>query len=352
MRGGSKLPIILGVFILLLAFTGAYFYFFSAKLMPAAGTPSVLPTNVPDVSVVGASIDIEAGTLISDTDALLEMRNIPGEQFEANKLQYFTSPDDIRNMKALVKLRGNEPLRKDEIGPAGLSLKIPASAAGQPSVKAFPVQVNNLTGVADLIQPGDYVDLMASFNLDVTTFRPGVPQTNESGSHPVLVEQLGNEGSVKVLLQDVQVLDIIKSAPPQPASSDGSAPSPTPAPQSVEPVPTPQSQQLPKNTSATTLQDGNWVLIIGVTNQEAEVLRFALDRGLGISTLLRRAGDHTTEHTVGSTLRVLIDNYGMPVPSSLPPAQQAGPVQLPNVPALPLEETQVFAPSVTAEPTK
>ncbi len=352
MRGG-RLPIVLGLFVLLLALTGAYFYFFANKLMPAADIPAVLPTHLPDVSVVGASIDIEAGSLISDTDALLEMRNIPGEEFEANKLQYFTSPDDVRDMKALVKLRGNEPLRKDEVGPAGLSLKIPAAAPGQPSVKAFPIQVNNLSGVANLIQEGDFVDVMASFNLDVTTFRPGVPQASDTGgTKPGIVEQLSNEGSVKVLLQDVQVLDILKPAP-QPTPEGGAAPPPTPEPQPAPEGNTTQAPQVAgQSTTASSLQDGNWVLVIGVTNQEAEVLRFALDRGLGISTLLRRAGDHTTEHTVGSTLRILIDNFGMPVPSSMPPGQQAGPAQLPNVPVLPEEGSEVYAPSVTAEPSK
>ncbi len=347
--GGSRFLIILGMFIILLAGVGLYMYLASPKLLQVSASQQFPPTQRPNVAVVGATIDIEAGTLISDTTSLLEIKNISGDEYAANPQSYFTQLADVRNMKALVKIPGKAPVHRDALGPAGLSLKMPITPPGQPSLKAFPVQVSNLTGVADMIQPGDYVDIMASFNLDVTTFRAGVPQSGQGGgSQPAVVEQASNEGSVKVLLQDAQVFDIVKPMPPQ------ATPEPAPAPPTPAPSPPPQvqavppSQQIVHNTAASMLRDGNWVLIIGVTDQEAEVLRFALDRGIGISTLLRRAGDHTTEHTVGSTIRILIDNYNMPVPSSLPPSQHPGPVQVPNVPVLPQEPNGIYAPTITA----
>lgn len=343
-RGSSSLLIIVGVFALLLAAAGTYVYVFSPGLLPSSAAAQKAPTAEPDVAVVQAAIDIDAGTLIDAPDELLKMGMIPAAQFQANTELYFTNPEELRALKTLGSLVGNEPVRKDMVGPAGLALKMPTPAPGQSPIRAFPVQVNALTGVADMIQIGDYVDLMASFNLDVTTFRPGVPENKGDGTaRDLLIEQAGNEGSVKVLLQDIKVLDIVKTAPPQPTPEGGET-TPPPPPPSEEAA---QPQQVAPNQIGSVLQTGNWLLVIGVTSQEAEVLRFALDRGIGISTLLRASGDHTTERTVGSTLRVLIDNYGMPVPSGLPPVQQPGPVQVPNVPALPPTAPEVFAPVVT-----
>jgi pilus assembly protein CpaB len=342
-RGSSSLLIIVGVFALLLAAAGAYVYVFSPELLQSSAAAQVAPTPEPDVAVVQAAIDIEANTLISDPVELLKIGMIPASQFNASPQLYFTNPDEVRNLKTLGRVVGNEPVRRDMVGPAGLSLKMPTPVPGQPSIKAFPIQVNALTGVADMIQAGDHVDVMASFNLDVTTFRPGVPENREEGTvQQMLVEQSGNEGSVKVLLQNVQVLDIVRPTLIQPAVEGEATPPPPPPPDNAV-----QPQQVAPNQSGSTLQNGNWVLVIGVTNQEAEVLRFALDRGIGISTLLRSAGDQTTERTVGSTLRILIDNFGMPVPSGMPPVQQAGPVQIPNVPALPQAKPEVYAPVVT-----
>jgi pilus assembly protein CpaB len=194
------------------------------------------------------------------------------------------------------------------------------------------------------------VDVLTSFNMDVKTFRPSVMTSGENGEDKqILVDEATNEGAVKVLLQDAQVLDIVK--PQAPAPDEEAQEQETPPPAQEEP-PTPQAQNVPKNDSATSLKEGNWVIVIGVTSQEAEVLRFALDRGIGISTMLRATGDHTTERTVGSTMRILIDNYGMPIPAQNPPVQQPGPVQIPNVPSLPEKQVETWAPSITAVPNQ
>ena len=349
-RGSSSLLVIFGLFVLLLAGAGMYVYIAKPGVLPGTATQALPPTPMPDVEIVEAALDIQAGSLISDPDTLLTTGTIAGDDYAANPDAYFTSPEDVRNLKAVVTIRGGQPVRKEQVGPAGLSLKIPTPVPGQAALKAFPVQVNSLTGVADMVQPGDFVDVMASFNMDVNTFRPGVRQDGETLTPGnVIVEDATNEGSVKVLLQDVQVIDIVKPAAP-PTEEEQAAEPETPPPAAEEP--TPQAQQVPKNDSATELQEGNWLLVIAVTAQEAEVMRFALDRGIGISTLLRATGDHTTERTVGSTMRILIDNYGMPMPAVNPPAQLSGPALIPNVPTLPEKQPETWTPSVTAEPAQ
>src|SRR3712207_8108204 len=90
-----------------------------------------------------------------------------------------SSIEDARNMIATTTIKAGDVVRKDALRKAGLAQKIPAPKEGEAPVKAFPLQVNSLSGVADLVQPGDFVDVVASFNLDVITFHPGAPQKED-----------------------------------------------------------------------------------------------------------------------------------------------------------------------------
>ena len=342
-RGSSAILLVIGIMLLVVAGAGFYLYQFSTVLTPNTAAQEVGVTVVPDIDVVEAAIDINAGTLIADPTTYLVMGQVPAVAYDANPDGYVLNMDEVRNMKALGLIRAGEPLMKSQLGTAGLSARMPTPVPGQAALKAFPIQVNSLTGVAGLIEAGDFVDVMASFSLEVTTLRPGAAQaTAQDGSGTLtqsVVEQATSEGSVKVLLQDVQVLDVIKPSLMEPTpEADVEAP---PA------EPTQQVGQEAPNASGTQFQEGNWLMIVALTSQEAEVLRFALDRGIGISTLLRANGDHATERTVGSTLRILVDNYDMPIPNGMPPVQQPGPIQVPNVPTLPEQPIDKWAPEIT-----
>ncbi len=342
-RGNNAILLVIGIMLLVVAGAGFYLYQFSDVLTPNTSAQEPLPTAVPDVDVVQAAIDVNPGTLIADPTTYFLMGKVSAVAYNANPSIYMLSIDEARNLKVLATIRAGEPVMKDSLGVAGLSARMPTAVPGQAALKAFPVQVNSLSGVAGLIEPGDFVDVMASFNLDVTTLRPGAAQVSTQADGSVtqsIVEQSTTEGSVKVLLQDVQVLDVVKPALVQPTPEGGAAPP-------AEPTPEMQAGQEAPNASGTTFQEGNWLLIIGVTNQEAEVLRFALDRGIGISTLLRASGDHTPERTVGSTLRILVDNYDMPIPNGMPPVQQPGPLEVPNVPVLPQQSVDAWAPEIS-----
>lgn len=358
-RGSSNLLVIFGLFVLLLAGAGAYLYVFAPGLVPGNTAKALPPTPRPDIEVVEAALDIQPNTLINDTESMLTMGKISGDEFAASPQSYFRSADELRNLKSLGTLRANAPIKRADVGVAGLAMKIPTPQPGKPAIKAFPIQVNALSGVADQIQPGDHVDVMASFNLDVHTIRPSKLEQQESGKQKLEVaDEQTNEGTVKVLLQDVQVLDIIKPAPPQATAEGDAQPQPTPQPaqdqqqQQQQQGGQQQQSQTPKNPAASSLQAGNWLLMVGIDSQQAEILRFALDRGIGISTLLRASTDRTTDHTVGATVRILVDNYGMPLPANNPPVQQPSPLQIPNVPTLPEKKVETWAPAGTAEPAK
>jgi pilus assembly protein CpaB len=344
-RGSSSLLIIVGLFLLLAAgAAGVLMFYAPTQGLGAAASAQLPPTPEPMVPVVKADIDIPEGTVITSTEGLLKMGEVPTSQF--NEDVNLVSIEDARNMIATTTIKAGESVRKDSLRKAGLAQKIPAPKQGEAPVKAYPIQVNSLSGVADLIQPGDFVDVVASFNIDVITFHPGTPQRDQNATIDMITEHATNEGAAKVLLQDVEVLDVIKPAPPV----EGAEASPTPE---ATPPPSPPADGGGDGTGtpsqANSLNSGNWIIVIAVTNQEAEVLRFALDRGIGISTILRRAGDHTTERTVGATMRILVDNYGMPMPSFPQVVQQPGTTQLTDVPRLPQVNTESFTPEVNTD---
>jgi pilus assembly protein CpaB len=318
----SNFLIIVGA-ILLLAAVGMVALTFASSRGLSATSNKESATPEPMVPVVVAEIDINEGTVITSTDGLLRMDEVPASEF--NDQVHLTSVTDAHNMVATTTIKAGDPIYKSSLREAGLAQKIPAPESGQTSMKAFPIQVNSLSGVADLIHPGDFVDVVASFNLDVVTFHPGAPQQGEGGSAPSVNERVTNEGVSKVLLQDIEVLDIIKPGSPV----EGEKPvEPTPPP-----APNNEGGNAPPATAANTLDAGNWLLVLAVTSDEAEVLRFVLDRGIGITTVLRRAGDHTNERTVGATMRILAEVYQMPLPSFPQVMRQPG-VSIDGVPQL------------------
>lgn len=345
-RGSSSLFIIIGLFLLLAAGAAGVLLFYSpAQGILASNTGQLPPTTEPTVPVVEALIDVEEGTVITSTEGLLKMGELPASQFMQDV--HLSSFEEARNMIATVTLNAGEPVRKDALRKAGLAQKIPAPREGEAPVKAFPLQVNSLSGVADLLQPGDFVDVVGSFNLDVVTLRPGGLDTQDGQPKYIITEQTTNEGSTKVILQDVEVLDVLKPVPAE-AEAEGGDAAPPEEQGGPPPSETNGNQAAPPKpvTNGNTLNEGNWIIVIAVTNQEAEVLRFALDRGIGITTLLRRAGDHTTERTVGATMRILVDSYGMPMPSFPQVSQQPLLTEVEGATQLPPVETPAFVPEI------
>jgi Flp pilus assembly protein CpaB len=173
------------------------------------------------------------------------------------------------------------------------------------------LQVDELSGVGTLIQPGDRVDVIigiAKANLPVGflfTIDSGkktlcdVPNPNAvlqcqgtvsgTGFQVITPDEI-NATTVKVAVQNARVIATLKP-PPAPTQGGGAEPSPTP--------------------SGPTLVSGTYVVIVAVSVQAAELLRFAEIEGT-ISMTLRSTGDAeaSPDTTTGVVLRSLIDTYG------------------------------------------
>jgi len=336
MRRGGRLFLLLGILILVV---GALAYFVLSQPNLANQNQLPQPTQELTRKIVIARVDIPNNTVITDTEGLLTTADIPESEFAAAADQYFTSPSQLMNKQTLRAISFNERIRKADVTEPGLSIQIPTALPNQPRVKAIPFQVNNLTGVADQIKPSDFVDVLASFLVSRVYLRPGFGPNNEI----VIKEEPFQGQTTKTLLQNIQVLQIRKPAPP----AEGT-PTPGGPPQSAPPQPS-NAGQAGQGGSGTTggqgaatsdqLQPGNWLLVLAVTDQQAELLKFALEQGTGITLVLRGRGDSAVETTTGATFDLLVSQYGVPVPQPVPPAllpaNQLTPIPTTGAPAAP-----------------
>ena len=201
----------------------------------------------------------------------------------------------------LVEIRPGEMLHTSQFTPATLAHRIPKGR------RAVPLKVDRYTGVVGKLKAGDYVDIVFSGYLELHYPQVFPPSPEEP---PVFLGPVSLL-AVKTILQDIQILEVVPitatvaagTARPQPTPSEG-APSPTGV------IPT------------------EWILILAVTNEEAEVLRFIQDQGMSYQLLLRASGDHTTVATQGVTTKILVQTYGVPIPANL--RYEISPGQLPS----------------------
>jgi len=324
MRRGGRLVLLLGVII---AAAAALFLLFFLRQTP---TPQAInnipPTEPPKKKVVVARIDIPNNSVLTDTETYLQTADIPESDYNSKPGQYFTSQIELQGKVTLNPIAAAQPVLRSDVQDAGLSLQIPAAAPNEARPKAFPLAVDVLSGVADQIKPGDVVDVIASFRFTRLFLRPGFDQ---SGNVIIKEDQITDLQSTKTLVQNVQVLKVIKPpAAPEGTPTPGGAQPAQPGPpqtgpsgqqagQGGQPAATGQPGQPAVGESLT---PGAWVLVLAVTDQEAEIIKLSREQGNGITLVLRGRGDTAVENTIGATIDLLVTQFGLPLPNPEAPS--------------------------------
>jgi pilus assembly protein CpaB len=328
MRRGGVLILLIGLIIIVGGVMA--FLFFQGQgtggLIGGSSNSNVateLPTEPPLVDIVRARVDIKANTVISDS-AQLEVVQIPQTEFDTAK--DFAKISDVQGMLATRDIVAGQPVEKPDLTEPGLSQQIPTAESPRPRDKAYPFIVNNLSGVSDQIKPGDFVDVVATFAVNRRYSYPNA-QTNQEQNGvqvPVLQREVTDPifNTTKTIIQRAQVIRIVRPAAP-PADA-----TPEAAPEAL-----PDSSSLPKvdasgkvidsaaGTGAASgpITQGAWTLILAVNDQEVELMEFALATNSRMVLVLRGAGDSTFEPTIGATFDLLVSEFGVPLPQSLPP---------------------------------
>jgi Flp pilus assembly protein CpaB len=293
LKRSNRLVLLIGILLAVVAFAGVI-VLFNQRPTPISTTPTELPT-------VYARGDIPLGTVV--TADMVEARN---QSIAVRPTDAFGDVGQVvgKTVRSEVK-RGQLILPSDFAAGAGGSGQDVAHLLDL-GLRAIAVQVDQSTGVGTLINVGDRVDLLIGvttpkFPLVLVT--PPLPQTT-TNVISALDPSLYNSTTTKVVLQNMQVIGTLVPPPPAASSSGGA--------------------QTTTNASLTGQQE---LVILAVTPQQAEVIKWAQIDGQ-ISLILRSPKDYVdangqpvspqADQTSGVVLKTLVDTFGVLPPELLP----------------------------------
>ncbi|MDQ6796170.1 MAG: Flp pilus assembly protein CpaB [Chloroflexota bacterium] len=284
MKRSNRLVLLVGVFLAILAFVGII-------VIIQGNSGSTGPKVAEDAPTVYAAKPIALGTEI--TADMLETKTTKLIERDPTA---FSSPSLLLGKIAAKDVAQGKQLTADDFNRgAGITqVTVPAG------MRAIAVQVDQVSGVGTVIRTGDYVDLLVGITGDKFPVITAGTTTNTF----TVVSGI-NATSAKLLLQGMQVVGTL--LPPPTAAATGQAASPAPG----------------GNEPATNLNGQNEIVILAVTPQQAEVIKFAQMDG-SVSMILRSPKDFRDDQgnpivpapagTTGVTLKVLVDEYRVLIP--------------------------------------
>jgi Flp pilus assembly protein CpaB len=286
-RRTSRLVLLLGVFLAALVFV--------VILLGGRGpggnlapSPSAPPAQLPTVVAV---VDIPLGTIVT-----LDMLTTQTMAANLRDAGVYGDTSQVVGGTTRRAIPAGRQVHSSDFQNRAVPLTVPVGR------RAMTIAVNELTGVANLLDVGDTVDLLISLRGDAFP----VVQVLDDGTVTVVAGINPLSIKLPLLLQDVQIIGTIEPPPPPaPAQAQGQPPA-SRAPQFVEPVAK--------------------LLILAVTPAQAEVILFARTTGT-LDAILRSPLDAgQTAETSGVILKTLVDAYGIlppeivqvPIPTPLP----------------------------------
>ncbi len=267
MRKASKLFLFLGVLLALLG-GGALFMYLQSLGTAAAQAPAT-------VNVLVAATDIPSFKPM--TAEMLQVKSVPAAS---------VTPDNVRDLntatgKALsTPAKAGQQILASTLTEGGFAYSVPKGKRAQA------VFVDRLSVVNGLLRDGDYVDVIYTGTL---------PQLNYSAGKDGKYADAKAEGPVgKTILQNLQVLKVMN---PTESGAAGA-------------IILPGTANITPGTSGTT---DLWTVVLAVTDQEAERVRYAQTNGI-VSLVLRPNGDTEIQETTGVSQEILNNNSGVPLP--------------------------------------
>lgn len=298
MKRSNRLIVLVGIILAVLV-AGGVFILTQGNGGGGGGTGQA--TQAPTtVTVLVASQDMPLGTVIA-ASTMVGSKKV---DVTSAPIGYFTAPSDVDGLVVRKDVHAGDVLVEDDFSGNGLATSVQIEKNLKAGFRAMTVQVDQVTGVGTLIQAGDYVDVVLSmenadnkFPVDVeqAPTREGNPLTTVR--HFATINGVLNSTSVKVLVQNVQVLGTLL---PPPTASNNQAAQASPGTQA---------------NAGTALNGQQEIVVLALTPQQVELVRFTQLDG-NLSLVLRSTADQQAppDITSGITLRMLVDKYGVLVP--------------------------------------
>ena len=283
----NRLVLLIGMFL-----AAAAFALIVVSLNKNANTVTTPPPPT-TVKVVVAAVDIPLGAKVTQDDVMT--KDIPIDQKPASSFQDVAL---VIGQTARTQVTAQQLITPDIFnGGNGQIVNVDVP----PGFVAIAIQVDQVTGVGTLIKAGDYVDVVTGLtggtNVPVNQWQTNIPPA----SYVKVPDDQINSTTVKNLVQGLQVLGTL--LPPPVATTGGTTPNASPG---------------------VSLNGQQEVVILAVTPQDAEIIKFAQVTSASISLLLRSAADCqdtsgnpapcATSTTTGITLRILVDSFGVVPP--------------------------------------
>jgi pilus assembly protein CpaB len=276
LKRSNRLIFLIGILLAVVAGVGAFFL-----LQGPDGTPEATPAVT---TVVEAAVDIPLGTRI--VAGMVVAKEYP---LDTAPTGGYTQTSQVIGQTVRTDVaKGQMITTQTFTGSSGSVTEItPLIDSGK---RAMAVRVDQTTGVGTLIKPGDHVDMVVAYTIQL------YERTPEGTAETVLTPQK----SVKVVLQNLEVLGTLLPPPDEDQAAE-------------QPGATPEPGQQPG--APTTLNDQQQIVIVAVDPQQAEVIKFAqaAEPEAAITLILRSADDYTAVDTptTGIILKLMVDNYGV-----------------------------------------
>jgi Flp pilus assembly protein CpaB len=289
-KRSNRLVILVGLLLAVLAFV--------AIIIVLNGKGGGGTQTVATVPVLVAKSDIAIGTAV--TPDLVEVKQLAPEAVVATRI---ADPSQLAGRPALYAIPAGTQVTAEAVGLVQGGACV--SCLLKPGEKAIALQVDRVTGLDFLLQPGDHIDIVLA--QDVQPVQETQDSIAARAANPKLQPRyelatgLNNVRTVKTILQDRRVLYV--SATRIQAAQAGASPSPSP-------VAGQQGQQS---------QFEVVIIVFAGSDQDAELIKFAqsnLGEQGALTAILRTAKDtNSSVKTTGITLDGLIKQYGVPIPN-------------------------------------
>lgn len=153
---GQKRPLVfLGVALGIALVTTVLIYkWLQGQRMIDVAVPEVVAEGV---QLAVAKADIPWGTLLTEDS----VRMVPYPE-DSVPLGHFTDPKALKGRVILTNLKKHEPVLSSKLAPIDVKTG-GVAAVMDPNKRAMAVKVNEIVGLPGFVQPGDRVDVMATF---------------------------------------------------------------------------------------------------------------------------------------------------------------------------------------------
>lgn len=295
MKRSNRLVILVGVLLAVLAFVGIVILLNSAG--NKGGEQEQVKTNV---LVATEPIDIgEEVTPEKVEVAAVDPADVVG--------QPFGSESQVSGQRAIYAIPAGSQVPKEALG-LGVAGSVCIECQLLPGEKAIAFQVDRVTGLDFLVQTGDHLDIVLAQG--VAPLQETQDSIDARADDPTLqpryevVAGVNNVRTVKTILTDKRVLYVSATRIRSTA---------------VQATPSPGQQTQQQQQAAAQIE--NVIIVIAGSDQDAELIKFAqsdLNEVGFLTAILRRVADAEEavpeEVTTGITLRILIDQYDIPIP--------------------------------------